>query len=278
VKVLSVLLKNGNGNVFMDRENWRATQEYTRSMFNTHYLPIMTRDSSGVKKKKSETYKSKVLRVAWLGRLEDFKMPILEHTINRLDNINSLKIHLDVFGDGAGAKSISDIAKKLKRVSVSLNGNLDLDKSTDRLMEQDILFAMGTSALEGARLGIPTFCLDYSYKKISGLYKYTLLRERAGYNLAEEISSTHFEEESELEGRIDDLLKNYQKESELVYKYWKKNHSPLVILERLKLILNQTSVTVADILNARLEQADIITKLVSVLDRRNRHRKGFVLR
>ena len=46
---------------------------------------------------------------------------------------------------------------------------------------------MGTSAIEGARLGIPTILLDYSYKSINGFYKYEFIYEKEGFSLGKKL-------------------------------------------------------------------------------------------
>ena len=47
---------------------------------------------------------------------------------------------------------------------------------------------MGTAALEGAKLGIPTILLDISYKSIKSEYNYRWLYERDGKTLGDNIN------------------------------------------------------------------------------------------
>ncbi len=55
-----------------------------------------------------------------------------------------------------------------------------------------MLFAMGTSTLDGAKLGIPTVRLDYSYKSIPKNYKYKFFHEVKGYSMGERVESSFF--------------------------------------------------------------------------------------
>ena len=57
------------------------------------------------------------------------------------------------------------------------------------IREFDLIFAMGTSALDAARVGMPVVRLDYSYKLIGSNYRYKFLHQVEGYSLGDRIES-----------------------------------------------------------------------------------------
>ena len=88
---------------------------------------------------------------------------------------------------------------------------------------------MGTSAIEGARLGIPTILLDYSYKSINGFYKYEFIYEKEGFSLGRKITNINLEKKCNL-GRIVSMIEDDKGcISYNCFEYWKENFSPRVL-------------------------------------------------
>ncbi|SVE46177.1 uncharacterized protein METZ01_LOCUS499031, partial [marine metagenome] len=109
------------------------------------------------------------------GRLDDFKIHILNYFIRSLNKSKYLKSHiinLTIIGSG----------QYLFKISSTKNSNFHIEHFDDIghndlgsfLEKTDIFAGMGTSALEAARYGIPTILLDFYYKKIKFSY-YSLL-------------------------------------------------------------------------------------------------------
>ena len=73
---------------------------------------------------------------------------------------------------------------------IEYKGTLAGKKLSNYLISNiDLLMSMGTSALVGAKLGIPTVLLDASYIKIPNDYKYKWLFESDGATLGSFIES-----------------------------------------------------------------------------------------
>ena len=89
----------------------------------------------------------------------------------------------------------------------------------------DVVTAMGTSALEGAKFGIPTILLDFNYLKIKNDYKFRWLFSTLDYDLGHEIKNSDYEiNNTSLENIIFQLLNDYDKISNQTLNYFKNNH------------------------------------------------------
>jgi hypothetical protein len=99
----------------------------------------------------------------------------------------------------------------------------------------DLHFGMGTSALEGAVLGIPTVLLDPSNTVIDETYKYDWVYEKTDYSLGHFITNS----ESATGSTMAELLHFYSKEkshqltSYETFNYVLKNHSLESVYERI---------------------------------------------
>ena len=85
---------------------------------------------------------------------------------------------------------------------------------------------MGTSALDGARLGVPTIRLDYSFSQVDRDYKYKFLFDTCGYSMGELIGSQCFHKgEYSMKEVIAELLHDRADLSHSIYEFYKRNHS-----------------------------------------------------
>ena len=125
----------------------------------------------------------------------------------------------------------------------------------------DILFAMGTSALDGARNKIPTISVDYSYEKINGLYKFKMIYEKRNYNMGEMINNSHIEAKSSLEDLLRNIIQNYEVYSDRTYKYWKNNFSPGEVVPKFINAIESSSMTFKDVVINNIHKPDIFTVL-----------------
>lgn len=221
--ILSYLLGK-DALVFMDRENVRSTAALTGlEIREPRFLPVVLPrvEPAG---RVNHPVPSKPLRCAWVGRIADFKWQILEHLIVRLREASTSvgAIRFSVIGGGEFKERVQLFAggKATGTFSVEFLPDFSPEGLAAHLRSNvDILFAMGTSALEGARLGVPVFLLDYSYKPIAGSYRFRHLFEREDNCLAEEIAARHLETTSSLERSIAAILADYPGYSERCRQY-----------------------------------------------------------
>jgi hypothetical protein len=149
------------------------------------------------------------IRFAWLGRLADFKVPILRHTLAGLSGLaaaRSTEMTFTIVGEGPLGRDISDASYvnpwfRIERVGTRQGGELDA-----LLLDTDALFAMGTSALEGAKLGVPTVLLDIAYGRVPEGYVFRWLFDAEEFSLGAVMSERPLEARNESLSRIVDAL------------------------------------------------------------------------
>ncbi len=249
--------------VFMDAMNAAKTAKSLGHAFTPKFLPICTDEPF-----KFWAYEHKAtptLRCVWLGRLEGFKISVLIHLLKRLDAIDNLSIQLNILGDGRDRRAIEDAASKLLRLKCNFNGVVQLDKIDAELLKCDVVFAMGTSALEGAKLGIPTFCVDYSYQPIKNLLRFRLISEVTGFNLGEEICPQHIEVFSTLESNLRNIMENPVVIGNQCFDYWRKYHSPKGVAKAFLDLAVNSELSIGKLHEMQLTNPDLLTRIRSSL-------------
>jgi hypothetical protein len=232
---------------FMDATSFMGGVEHIpmKTKQIDHYLPVPASDYNGVLKSgKSEAE----LNVCWLGRLSDEKTPILTYTIRKLAEYalnNQQKIVLHVLGWGEHQEEVdamgldNEYFKQLKSrpiKSTGINGFL--------LQNIDVMFAMGTSALEAAKLGVPTVMVDATYEEIKGDYVYKPIYERTGYELAHLITKKDFERGNKSFERIMDLVNNqFSDFSQKSREYFVRNHAISIVGEQFVTLIRKLDFT-----------------------------------
>jgi hypothetical protein len=174
------------GLVFMDGENTKIPFLFFPELSeHKRLLPIPISIPNQIK---SLDIERQQLHLAWLGRVAKGKigalLTVLSH-INSLKSEKKSRIVFHVIGDG---ESISILSKYILKLDfpVQLHGVLEKDALDHFLVNEiDTLFAMGTSALEGASRGLATVLLDPICFDKSGKYRYKWLFETEDFTLGE---------------------------------------------------------------------------------------------
>jgi glycosyltransferase involved in cell wall biosynthesis len=147
--------------LFMDGENREGTERHLRMRFpSPAMVPVVIPASRTVR---SRTRADGPLRLGWLGRLAPDKSTMLIHLLGDLaaDAARTgRRYELGVIGDGPARALVEARLPDPARVAVRLEGTVTGDALEEKIASFDLLFAMGTSALEGARLGVPTILAD----------------------------------------------------------------------------------------------------------------------
>lgn len=131
------------------------------------------------------------LRVLWIGRIVDFKSPILLRALRELNALagrSGRAIAVDILGGGDREAQLRRETAGLDALKIAWLGERSPRELDALLADADLLMAMGTSALEGARLGVPTLLLDFSYGPVGPDYDFGWLHERGGFALGDEAS------------------------------------------------------------------------------------------
>lgn len=230
-----------HGLVFMDHENRRVTSNYLgieNLPDDFLQIPVDTRFVVAKPAKRTRDLAVEGIRVLWIGRIVDFKYHILCRALERMNDAQSVlgvPVEVTIIGTGDYNVLLRSFVQALSNISVIFLESL-APVQVDCYMNAnvDIAIAMGTSALDAARLGIPTLLLDYSYKMVDPCYRFTWLHERDGFTLADQISSNHlaFSDNSMLL-RLQELLDQTQLLCSKAQDYVHNNHSLTVVSLRL---------------------------------------------
>jgi hypothetical protein len=224
-------------------------------------VPVMVPAAPGRRAGKPEAG----LRFAWLGRLVDFKAPILAHVMDRLDAMAAQRgpVSLTVIGEGDEAEALRLRSQRLTHLQTSFVADIPVERLNEYLVANvDVMFAMGTSALDTARLGIPTFLVDYSFQPVRGTYRFRLIDEAEGFSLGEEITASKLEQESSLEASIATIAERYQEASDRSYQYWLDTHSPTAVTQVFEDAVRATTATVGGLRELGAFTPDLTSRVV----------------
>lgn len=216
------------------------------------YLPIPIQDCECVKTRKDL---DSCFNITYIGRSNaDWKIYPIVKVIKDMQGTNQL-VRFIIITDNTD--SFDFMIKKYvpeNHFEIEYQTGLCGESLKKYLIEKsDLHISMGTSALEGARLGIPTILIDYSYHVFPDDYLYRWIFECKGFCLAEDITK-----KTNFEGRrintVMNMLRNEDKKNEiasLCYDYVCKNHSIDAYIEKLLFYCENTTMTVEDYCSTR---------------------------
>lgn len=243
-----------HGLVFMDKPNFIAASEFSgTTLSDPRYVPIPAPSKHLISR--DDPVGGKGIHFCWVGRIVDFKYFILERFIEDLSQISALglqtaPISLTIVGTGSHWARLRRYALEKNHISVMFIETMDESEIDSFLTSDvDILAAMGTSALEGAKYGVPTILLDFSYKAVDGSYIYDWLFHRDGYSLGDDVANLIKNGDSvgSLNSLINEFTIDASKIRTKTYSYFKKNHSIDIVAKKLLSALDDSTVHWGDL-------------------------------
>lgn len=243
-------LLQDNGAVFyMDRPAIKATEKaLSQKIISPHFIPIASSDPSG--ERFSKTHDGNTIHLGWVGRLCDFKIHILNCAMKKAKEYaeaHQQNIVFHVVGNGELEHLLyKEESDYFKRDWVGSVKKEELDRY---MMENfDINFAMGTSVIESAKLGIPTVKLDTSYVPVSDDYVFHWFHETEDYDVGHRITEADIEAGNESFANIINEYQNRRDElGKLDYEFYQQNFSLAVVSQMLHEQLQKISSTWGDI-------------------------------
>lgn len=251
------LLQSKRSLVFMDTPNVENTRRYLGlEISNPVLLPVPVAGRPGIPRPAPD-FAGRGLRLAWIGRLVDFKFNILAHAIAELGRAQAalnVPIAMTVVGAGQYLNRLRRRAADTGNVAVTFIDQVapeDLDEFL--AARADILLAMGTSALEGAKLGIPTLLLDVAYRPVPAGYVFRWLDKSRGYSLGDVLSAEHIVPGSRsLEDRLREAMGDYRELSGRMLEYFGKNHALDAVADRFIMLAGSAACTWGDMADSGL--------------------------
>lgn len=238
-----------NAIAFMDSTNFKTTCGHLpvyklRKQIPT-YLPVPAEDYNGMLK---HTCSINELNMCWLGRICDEKTSILKQTIERASKIAKEKqknIKFHILGYGEDCEMIDNLSVEHEFFSKEKCRPIKSSEINKYLLNNvDVMFAMGTSALEAAKIAIPTSLVDFSLKSIKGDYDYKFIYMRKNYDLGHRITNLDLEKDEDndsLSEIVDLLERDYDNQGTLCKAYYDNNHSMLSIGKQFEKLIDKST-------------------------------------
>ena len=244
--------------VFQDHTNVSTTESYLKARIaDPVFLPIPARDSPEKLSREPRQLNVNGLRVAWVGRICDFKFFILKHALKKLEDVAEdlkLSVSVTIVGSGDHLPQLRGYADTLKRNTIHFTEHIEPAELDEFLCnEVDLLMSMGTSALEGARLGIPTILMDMFYRDVPDEYVFSWLCDRSGFTLAEyQPADFPIAGNNSLTERVRELLDDYDYVAARTAEYFQNHHSLTSVCQKLLGISDEVLCTYNDLVKAGL--------------------------
>ena len=234
-----------NAIYYMDYLNYSFNKFFFENAVEEKYLPIATDDRHKLLNNNVSNVINEDINVCYLGRLCKEKTTALLNLAHNLNGIKTKrKINLHIIGDGSERKRIK--VKNYENVNFIFVGTLtDRDLDEYLINKIDILFAMGLSLLEGAKLKIPTVVVPFSYKDYK-INKFHYLYKEEKYNLGEDVKSYSKKDNINFSQIIDDIYEKNKKGDigQQCYEFYCRTHSLETISTKLLQCIEQNVLTV----------------------------------
>ena len=252
------LVNKNQAQVFCDYFHRKANNEISKIDFAKHYVPV----SVDPKKRRapSALVSKDTINIAVLGRLVSDK---IYGVLNLIKQAQKSKIKQSIVFHIIGEGQYIDLLPKKtpKNIQIKKCGAIVDDELNEYLTNNvDILFAMGTSVLEGGALGLPSVILPYEMKNFDSdtfIYLYDAL----DYSLGCEVSQVNKEQfrTFTFKNIIEDIyVKRLKKEiGSKCLKYVQHNHYIASNTQLLKKYLDTTTLLFEDVHNFYRKQCAI---------------------
>lgn len=260
IKHLFELFAQKNALVFMDKSTQVSAQNFVETDFPDNYIPVVKE----IDKNRFHILKRKYndrISIGWLGRLDGDKMPSI---INIADNIMNAdlkeKVDFHIIGDG-NKKHLLHTERYAGKIRFIFTSYLFDDEMYDYLSENvDVLFSMGTAALNGAEIGVPTVIVPMGNRTFH-TNKFVYLFDTKDYTLGwnpkelKELGYTTYR----FEDILRDSLNHKEEYGRKCFEHLKKYH---VIEESIKNCLQfaeKTQLSIQDLVSAPESQIQLQT-------------------
>jgi len=253
----------GQALFFMDEENVEGVRRFLGAKVDEPiYLPIpvaLPKHSAARPTHAADA----PLRLVWVGRIADFKHHILSRTLQDLDDYSRTTgraVAVTIVGSGPFLAEVQEKASQLQTFVPTYVDSIAPDQLDGVLTaEADIVMAMGTAALDGARLGIPTILLDPSYGAVSAAYRYRWLFEERGYTLGRILfNPDSYPKGKPLAGLLDAFDREWPRLSRLSADYVAANHAMTVVAAKLVSLVERATYKWGDLSDSGANRRDWI--------------------
>jgi len=197
VRSMVRLAQERGGLLFMDDENLQVTKallglEFQPARYLQIPLPASGPGASDRPDPRLPDREGPPVNLAWLGRVTSGKMHMLLRVLEdaaAYAETRGRPLRFHVIGEGDMEDVLRKQAPRSPLLEIRMVGSLIGEALEEYLRRNvDVMFAMGTSNLESARLGIPSVLVDAAFNPLPAGYRYRWLFESSGYSLGRIVS------------------------------------------------------------------------------------------
>ncbi len=253
-KLIKKMLKH-KSLIFMDNTGiFNLQQNYSLQVANPVILPIPVKVSEENIYLKKQKKTSETLNITYIGRSVDWKMMPLKKILNdcaRVDIQNNIHVSIVVDSKEEFEKFIRlEDYLGVAHLSINIEENMPPSLINNFLLQKsDLHFAMGTAALDAAKLGIPTVLVDYSIRNLPSDYGYKWLYETTGNNLGRNLDKVTADPGMSIKEVLSILCGGKEKIegiSKQSHEYVLNNHSVDKIVSKFLVICDQADFRIND--------------------------------
>ena len=242
------ILKKNNAIIFMDKENTENIEHYlSTQIVNPKFVPVGTYLNNNFKIHPQPN--NQVINILWLGRIVDFKFYALKKFLVDLSiyqKKTQTKVCVKIIGTGDYAAEIQKVARRSTNLDFQFFEDIDINELESHLSHTHLCVAMGTSAIDCAKFGVPTILIDFHYNEFPKNYKYKFLHEQKGYVLGRSLSRKR-SEGRELPELIHQALNSRDELGALTHKYLMTSHDIQVTVSYLINAISRSTLRFIDV-------------------------------
>lgn len=198
IKLMIEMMNKRGGLYFMDKTCFEDISHHFSLSINDDYLPIPV---MGIEKSNSSNLKSivekknrDIISLSYIGRAEIWKVTPVKKIISDLSTTKKIvkkEFKLHIFTDNV-EEFEQLLSYNSNDIEIIYHSNI-FGTELDQFIKKEILinFAMGTSCLESAKLGIPSILVDCSYDPYPISYKYNWIYNSEGFSLGKVIDKKY---------------------------------------------------------------------------------------
>lgn len=275
-KFLTKYLIINNSCVFMDNHGADETLNIFKNKpinFEVQYLPIPIKTENNFYK--TGIYKfnlKKIINISYVGRGSIWKIkPILKF----IDDLNSIKLGTKQIVFHIITQEPQNYKDQIEKNSYSKNikfkylVNVFGEEYHEYLKNNISLhIGMGTAALDGAAIGIPTIVIDFTMEEMPTNYKYRWLFETEDFDLGHDSNKFYNSNGHSLKEIINPFLNNniilIDKLSVKTFSYVKTNHNLEIVSNLLLKYASQANAKIKTVLRLTLINYYVIKRLLSL--------------
>jgi hypothetical protein len=227
IKILNILISK-NGMVFIDQMGIDAVSKRLNVSIKDKFLPIPVKVSTVNKYLLLDANPNESFNISYVCRALDWKLYPIIKFIKDIQSVSIdriIKFHI-----------VTDDILKLNHF-LEKNGiiedrilfykNLNEIELEDLILKSHLHIGMGTSALDGAKLGVPTILIDASNDEFPSNYLYRWIYETEYFDLGRFVEIKNFENKNshDLNSIFNQLINNNNEVSEQCYNYVLNNYN-----------------------------------------------------